>query len=96
MVETDWRCRLGQVDIIAEDGGTLVLVEVKARLGTAFGPPQESVDARKQRRLRRLLEAYRLEGGMMDRPCRVDVVALLLDRRLRVVSCEHIQDAVGG
>ena len=50
----DWRSRLGQIDIVAEDGDTLVLVEVKARRGTAFGTPEEAVTLSKQRRLRRL------------------------------------------
>ena len=45
----DWRNRLGQIDIVAEDGDALVLVEVKARRGTTFGLPQEAVDVRKQR-----------------------------------------------
>ncbi|TME49550.1 MAG: YraN family protein, partial [Chloroflexi bacterium] len=57
----DWRTRLGQIDIVAEDGETLVLVEVKARRGTSFGLPEEAVDARKQRKLRTLLEVYRAQ-----------------------------------
>jgi uncharacterized protein (TIGR00252 family) len=56
----DWRARTGQIDIVAEDGETLVLVEVKARRGTGFGLPEEAVDARKQQRLRTLMETYRL------------------------------------
>ena len=43
----DWRSRLGQIDIVAEDGDTLVLIEVKARRGTGFGTPEEAVDERK-------------------------------------------------
>ncbi|MFN2581720.1 MAG: YraN family protein [Candidatus Dormibacteria bacterium] len=92
----DWRSRLGQADIIAEDGDTLVLVEVKARRGTGFGPPQEAVDARKQRKLRTLLEVYRAQAHRREQPCRIDVVALLLDPGLGVSKVEHIKNAVEG
>jgi putative endonuclease len=92
----DWRSRLGQIDIVAEDGEVLVLVEVKARRGTTFGPPQEAVDERKQRKLRTLLELYRAQTHRQQQPCRIDVLGLLLDDSLRVTSCEHIRDAVQG
>lgn len=92
----DWRCRLGQLDIVCEDAGVLVAVEVKARRSDRFGTPQEAVDRRKQAKLRALLEAYRLSSGRGDQPCRIDVVAVRLDRRLGLISCEHIRDAVGG
>jgi putative endonuclease len=95
ILEVDWRCRLGQVDIVAEDAGTLVLVEVKARRGIGFGLPEEAVDARKQRKLRQLLEAYRQGSGRDRQPCRIDVLGILLDSSLRVRRCEHIRNAVG-
>jgi putative endonuclease len=86
---------LGQIDIVALDGDTLVVVEVKARRGLTFGLPQESVDARKRRKLRMLAEAYLGATGRRDQQVRIDVVALLLDNALRTVRCEHIRDAVG-
>lgn len=94
IVARDWRCRAGQADVIAEDSGTLVLVEVKARRGVGFGLPQEAVDWRKQRKLRVLLESYRAHTRRQSQPCRIDVLALLLDDDLRVLQCEHIRDAV--
>jgi putative endonuclease len=92
----DWRSRLGQIDIVAEDGDTLVVVEVKARRGTSFGLPQEAVDARKQRKLRTLLELYRAQNHRREQPCRIDVLGLLLDDSLAVTKTEHIRDAVQG
>jgi len=96
VIARGWRCRLGQLDIICEDAGVLVAVEVKARRGDGFGVPQEAVDARKRAKLRSLLEAYRLASGRRDQPCRIDVVAVRLDLDLRPLRCEHIRDAVGG
>ncbi len=96
ILATDWRNRLGQIDIIAEDGDTLVVVEVKTRRGTGFGLPQEAVDSRKQRKLRALAETYRAGSGRMEQPCRIDVIGLLVDADLKVRSCTHIRDAVSG
>ena len=59
----DWRCRLGQLDVVCEDAGTLVAVEVKTRRGGGFGLPQEAVGWRKREKLRRLLEAFQSTTG---------------------------------
>jgi putative endonuclease len=96
VVARDWRCRLGQLDIVCEEAGVLVAVEVKARRGDRFGLPQEAVDGRKQAKLRVLLDAFRRASGRRDQPCRIDVVAVRFDHRLRPLSCEHIRDAVRG
>ena len=91
----DWRAQVGQIDIVAEDGETLVLLEVKARRGTGFGLPEEAVDARKQQKLRTLMETYRLATKRQKQPCRIDVLGLILDDKLQVTRCEHIPNAVG-
>ena len=90
----DWRSRIGQIDIVAEDGETLVIVEVKARRGVGFGLPEEAVDARKRQKLRMLMETYRSATKRQKQPCRIDVLGLLLDDHLAVTRCEHIRDAV--
>jgi putative endonuclease len=90
----DWRSRLGQIDIVAEDGETLVLIEVKARRGTGFGTPEEAVDERKRRKLRMLLELYRAQTHRQKQPCRIDVIGLMMDAAMTVTKTEHIRDAV--
>jgi len=75
----DWRARTGQIDIVAEDGETLVLVEVKARRGTGFGLPEEAVDARKQQKLRALMETYRMATKRQRQQCRIDVLGPIPD-----------------
>lgn len=63
----NWRCKLGEVDIVAGRGGMVIFVEVRTRRGTSrFGTPAESVDARKQARLRRIAQAYLLAHGWPD------------------------------
>ncbi|MFI5168505.1 MAG: YraN family protein [Thermoanaerobaculales bacterium] len=71
----NWRCSLGEIDIIARDRGTLVFVEVKARTGESAGPPEEAVDQRKQRRLIQLAQAY-LAKCTGQPACRFDVIAI--------------------
>ena len=51
IVARNWRCRFGEIDIVARDGPVLVFVEVKARTGTGHGGPEAAVDRHKQRRL---------------------------------------------
>src|ERR1700730_9001408 len=73
------RCRLGELDIIARDGATLVFVEVKARNGRAFGAAAEAVTAKKQRRIARLALDYVMRHHLTNRPCRFDVVSIHIE-----------------
>jgi putative endonuclease len=68
------RTRFGEIDLIARDGETTVFVEVKTRDGRAFGSGAESVAPWKQRRLARMAVDYAARHGLMDAPCRLDVV----------------------
>ena len=70
------RCARGEIDIIALDGDTLVLVEVKTRTTVARGTPEESVSATKQRRIARLAEAYLTVSGAGACAVRFDVVSI--------------------
>jgi putative endonuclease len=81
---------------VCEDAGTLVAVEVKTRRGGGFGLPQEAVGWRKREKLRRLLGAFQSTTGRQSQPCRIDVVALILDADLGLRRVEHIRNAVEG
>jgi putative endonuclease len=81
-----YRTRHGEIDIIADDQGTLVFVEVKARMDAEFGTAAEAVTAWKQRRLVRMARLYLLAAAVMNRPCRFDVVAVMLDQAEPVVE----------
>jgi putative endonuclease len=87
-----YRTRYGEIDIVAQDGATLVFVEVKARRSDRFGAAAESVTPWKQRRLAAMALDYLAWVGRLDAPCRFDVVAI--DRLgSDDVSIRHIKGA---
>jgi putative endonuclease len=81
VLERNWRCREGELDVVAADGDCLVVVEVKSRSGTGFGAA-EAVTPAKAARIRRLaqrwLAARHAAGGSGFAEVRFDVVAVLL------------------
>lgn len=86
------RTPLGQLDLVARDGETLVFVEVKARAGLGFGLPQEAVGYEKMRKLRQLA-AYYLQRHPHRGPVRFDVVGLVV-KQGRVLRLDHIKNAI--
>ncbi|MCW8125610.1 YraN family protein [Microbulbifer halophilus] len=71
----NYRCRHGEIDLIARDGDTLVFVEVRYRRSSRYGSASATVDARKQRKLLATADSY-LQQHRLDCPCRFDVVAI--------------------
>lgn len=93
LIERNWRCPGGELDIIAADGDTLVFVEVRTRSGPRFGSAEESITPTKQARLIELGQTYLQEKAAPDQPWRIDVVAIQLGRGLPQIN--HIENAVG-
>ena len=77
ILELNYRGHLGEIDLVAEDGGCLVFVEVKTRSSLAFGHPLESINSRKQHQLIRTAREYLAEHGAEERICRFDAVSVL-------------------
>ncbi len=94
ILERNYRCPQGEVDIIARDGERLAFVEVRARRGTAFGTPKESVTARKQARLVTVALNYLQEHSYSDVDWGIDVVALQFTPRGVLQHMEVIRNAV--
>lgn len=80
ILHRNWRVAFGELDLVAREGETLVFVEVKARQSTRVAEPFEGVGHAKQRRLRRLAEAYLVMERPAFRSCRFDVVSVVLER----------------
>jgi putative endonuclease len=75
LIERNYRCRYGEIDLIMEDGRTVVFVEVRFRGSLRFGGALESVDRRKQAKLLTTAMCF-LKERRLDRPARFDVAAL--------------------
>ena len=93
ILERNVRLRRGEVDVIAEEHGDLVFVEVKARRSEAYGMPAEAVGPRKQRALAALAAAYCSRRGLGERACRFDVVEVRLDRGGRPIRVDVLRNA---
>ncbi len=76
VVDRNWRTKSGEIDIVALDGETVVLVEVKTRRTQSHGTPEEAVTPTKQKRLLRLAEAYVSHAGLESPVIRFDVISV--------------------
>ena len=93
LIETNWRCARGEIDIIAADGSTLVICEVKTRSSLAFGEPAEAVGEAKARRLRLLAAQWLAEHPGSWESIGFDVVSVL--RRARgPAQVRHLRAAL--
>lgn len=82
VLERNWRCRAGEIDIVAKDGDALVICEVKTRRDGAFEHPMAAVTPVKADRLRRLAELWLARhGGPPPGGVRIDLVGVVLPRR---------------
>jgi putative endonuclease len=95
IVARNWRCEVGEIDLVAQDGDDLAIVEVRTRRGKALGTPEESITPKKQARLVALAEAY-VQATDWPGNWRIDVVAVEMDRRGRLLRVDHYENAVTG
>ncbi len=76
VLDRNWRCRDGEIDIVARDGDALVFCEVKTRRGDGFGTPAEAIGPVKAARLRRLASQWLAASGLRVREVRFDVASV--------------------
>lgn len=89
----NWSTRLGELDIIAQKGEELVFVEVRSTRSLRFGYGFQSVDARKQQRIKRLALQYIKQHQLRSQAMRFDVISVLLSRNNEVIQLDHIPHA---
>jgi putative endonuclease len=90
VLERNWRCAEGEIDVVATDGGTLVVCEVKTRRSTRYGTPLEAVGPSKVHRLQRLAFAWCQERKVRPRGgIRIDVVEVLAPRDATPLITHH-------
>lgn len=93
VLDRNWRCEIGEIDLVARDGETIVVCEVKARTGLGFGSGLEAVSWDKGRRLWRLAQRWVRENAEPTVGVRIDVVAV--HRAFRgAARVEHVRGAL--
>ncbi|MGG6313567.1 YraN family protein [Paenibacillus macerans] len=94
VIARNWRCRSGEIDLVASHGNTIVIVEVRSRSlsAAAFGTPAESITARKIRQVRDTAAVYLHQTGQSGANIRFDVVAVTFGSGSEF-NLEHIQSA---
>ena len=96
VLETNYRCPRGEIDIVARQEDTLVFVEVRTKRSLRFGSPEESVTPAKMARLRAAAAHYGQARDGLPPQRRIDVVAIEMDKRGKAKRIELIENAVGG
>ncbi|MTI79885.1 MAG: YraN family protein [Firmicutes bacterium] len=89
----NYRCLLGEIDIIAEDKDTLVFVEVRSRRTKGYGLPQETIGYKKMEKVRKVAQQYMLAKKLLDVNCRFDVAAVIVDDQGKPKQIDYIKDA---
>lgn len=92
VLEQNYRCSHGEIDLIAQDGDTLVFVEVKTRTSKLFGSPASAVNYRKQQQISKAAFHYLSEKHLIDTDARFDVISILMEGE-KEAEHTHIIDA---
>lgn len=95
IVCTNWRCRSGEIDLVARDGSCLAIVEVRAKRSRLFGSPEESIGYRKRAKLRHLGLRYVQQTGWRG-DWRIDVVAVEFEADGSLRRLTHYPSAIEG
>lgn len=93
ILEKNFRCKCGEIDLIALSKGYICFIEVKTRYGTSFGVPAESVTYSKQYKIHKTAQFYILIKNIMDSNFRFDVIEVLLSGNTNEFLVNHIKDA---
>ncbi len=96
IVATNYRCRYGEIDIVARDNNQIVFVEVRTKKGRSFGTPEESVGSIKQSRMVSAAQTYLQDKGFENSDWRIDVVAIEVNSRDKVQRIDVLKNAVVG
>ena len=93
ILEKNFRCKCGEIDLIALNKGYICFIEVKTRYGTNFGIPAESVTFSKQNKIYKTAQVYILRKNIIDSNFRFDVMEVILNSDNNDFLVNHIEDA---
>ena len=90
----NWRCPVGEIDLVTERDGMLIFVEVRTRRSDRLGTPEESITPAKRARLIAAAQTYLDEQGQTDRDWRIDIVAIEIGSHGEVKRCDLFENAI--
>ena len=91
ILEENFKCKIGEIDIIASDGEYIIFVEVKTRTSTKYGIPCQAVNFYKQRIIGKVASLYLSNNKLYNEMCRFDIVGILIMNKQ--ISISHIENA---
>lgn len=94
ILDQNWRCSIGEIDLIAIHKGCIVFIEVKTRTSDLFGSPEESITYQKQKKMLQNAQYYLMDKKLTDKDWRIDMVAVVCDSRGEVQRFEHYENVV--
>jgi putative endonuclease len=94
ILEHNWHTSGGELDLVAQDGDVIVIVEVKTRSGRSYGLPEEAMTQTKRRRLLRAAWTYLEQNQLLESTWRVDVIAIEVSRGGAIGRVDHYQNVV--
>lgn len=93
IIQKNFRCRLGEIDIIASDKNYITFIEVKTRYNNHYGSPAEAITISKQKKLYKLAQVYIFQKRLINYNFRFDVIEVLIDSKTNNPNINLIQDA---
>jgi len=93
VIQRNYRCRFGEIDIIAEHNGIIIFIEVKTRHTASFGMPQEAITHSKIQKISKTAVLYVQEKNLIDQACRFDVIAITYPKYSLEPDILHIENA---
>ncbi len=96
ILETNYRCREGEIDIIARQKDCLIFIEVRTKSNLEFGTPEESITETKMRHLEQAAQHYRQNHDKLPDLWRIDLVAVELDSNNKLKRIDLIENAIEG
>lgn len=90
IVARNWRCRYGEIDLVAQRNGVTHFVEVKTRRGTQMGSPEEAISSTKLTRMKRSALTYLSDAANEDPAWTIDLIAIQLDVSGKLIRLSHI------
>ena len=93
IVQRNYKCKLGEIDIVAQINGMFAFVEVRTKSTAEFGPPQYSITTAKRKQITKAALSYIREKNLAGQSCRFDVIAVTFSPESRRPKIEHIENA---